>query len=126
MRKIIFLSFVLVFGVFAESAFAQASPLIPFGGLITTAPIPGAICPTALEPTSPFIVVPSGATIVGPFAEVPGPQAFGQTVPGAWILGLYLPTPIPDCTVGIPPAGTVMPVFKATIFGTSVPIDLPA
>lgn len=126
MRKIIFLSFVLVFGVFTESAFAQTSPLISFGGRITTAPIPGAVCPTSLRPTSPFILVPANGSIGGPFSEAPGPLAFGQVVPGAWILGLYLPTPIPDCTApAFLPAGGAVPIFKATIFNTSVPVDSP-
>ncbi len=98
-----------------------ANPLVrPFGGRIITAPIPGANCPTSLEPMSPFIVIPVGINILGPFSSVPGPQTFGQNVPSAWILGNYTTIPIPDCFVGVPLLGQ-MPVFKAYMYGTSVP-----
>ncbi|MEZ4113861.1 MAG: hypothetical protein R3B65_00085 [Candidatus Paceibacterota bacterium] len=101
-----------------------AGAMIPFGGRIAQAPIPGAACPSSVvfEPTSPFAIVPVMG-IPGPFSAIPGPTGFGQVVPSAWILGLYLPTPIPDCTVAVPPVGAA-PVFKATIFGTSVPLPL--
>ena len=57
---------------------------------------------------------------MGPYAEVPGPQTFGSVVPSAWMLGLYSNIPIPDCLVGVPGVGQV-PVYKAFLFGTSIP-----
>lgn len=100
-------------------------PVRPFGGRVLLAPIPGANCPGTLEPTSPFNINPAAPFgMIGPFAETPGPQTVGQVVPGAWVLGLYLNTPIPECEVGIPPIAAPLPVYRAYLFGTSVP-DLP-
>lgn len=113
--------FVLVFALGPVAMFAAGFGFLPFGGRVLTAPIPGAVCPTALDPLSPFMNIPVGLNIPGPFASVPGPQTVGQVVPGAWILGNYLTTPIPDCFVGVPGAGQV-PVYKAFMYGTSVPV----
>lgn len=127
MRKVAFFSSILFFGLMANVAFAQNPGLIPFGGTIFLAPLPGSICPgtVVFEPTSPFAIIPYGTGgIPGPFSELPGPQAYGQVVTGAYVLGLYLPVPIPDCTVAVPPGGPV-PVLKAVLFGTSVPFDFP-
>lgn len=123
-KKIIF--FVFVFSVFAQSAHAAlpVPVLISFGGRVITAPIPGAVCATSLEPTSPFAIKPFGTPYIGPFASVPGPQTSGQVIPGAQILGLFLSIPVPDCTAPVPPLGT-FPVFKAPIYGTDIPIDDP-
>lgn len=99
-------------------------PVRPFGGRVLLAPVPDVTCPGSMEPTSPFTIVPvSPFMIPGPFSEVPGPQSIGKVVPGAWILGLYWSTPIPDCTTELPPVP--IPVFKAYIQGTNVP-DVPA
>jgi hypothetical protein len=131
MKKIIFFVAIILFGLSVNISLAQV--LMPFGGRVVTAPIPGAVCPTSISfvPDSPFVITPVGvgipgasSFIPGPFSSVPGPQTFGQIIPSAWILGLYLSVPIPDCVAPIPPLGT-LPVFKATIYGTSVPIDLP-
>jgi hypothetical protein len=113
--------------LFAFSANITMAALMPFGGRILTAPIPGAVCPDVdLEPTSPYVVVPANPIHApGPFAQILSPYGFGQIIPGAWIIGKYLSVPIPDCTVGIPPVGTVLPVLKTPIYGTSVPLDLP-
>jgi hypothetical protein len=118
----IFIVFVFIF-----SAKVTLAALMPFGGRIVSAPIPGATCPDVdFEPTSPYAVIPANPLhIPGPFAEIFSPYGYGQILPGAWILGKYLPTPIPDCMVGIPPVGTVLPVFKTPIYGTSIPFDLP-
>lgn len=124
MKKIIFFAFIILFGLSINLVLA-AGAMIPFGGRVFEAPLPGAICPTtvAFEPTSPFAIVPVGVGIPGPFSALPGPTGFGQVIPTAWILGLYLPTPVPDCTAPVPPAG-LAPVFKSLIFGTSVPLPI--
>ena len=96
-------------------------PARPFGGKVLLSPIPGAICPTSMQPTSPFNIIPvSPLGKAGPFSEVPGPQTVGKVVMGQWILGLYWTIPIPDCEIDGAPAT----VYKAYIFGTNVP-DLP-
>lgn len=105
------------------AAFAiNVQPFRSFGGRIITAPVPGANCPTSLEPTSPFVIlaVPLGSPYFGPFSQLPGPQTAGQLVPGAQILGNYMTIPIPDCFVGLPLVGQV-PVFKAYMYRTDVP-----
>lgn len=121
-KKIIF-SYFLVF-LATLGIFSSVNPARPFGGRVITSPIPGAVCPTSLEPTSPFAIAPTPLLLPGPFSEVPGPTGHGQVVTGAWILGLHLPVPIPDCLAPIPPLGS-LPVFKAFLFGTSIPLNDP-
>lgn len=94
--------------------------LQPFGGRIGTAPTPGVECPAGKQPGSPFTVIPVMPTaswlMVGDYHPISLPF---QLVPGAWILGLYNPVPIPECvTTTVPPA----PVsgFRTYFHGTSV------
>ncbi len=118
MKKIIFFVFIVSFSLSVNFAFAQA--LVPLGGRILTAPTPGVSCPGGRQPGSPFSIVPVTAInppglYIGDYN--PTSLKFNLT-PGAWILGLYLSTPIPECaTQSAPPA----PVsgFRTIIHGTS-------
>ncbi len=111
-----------MFVLFVNTAFAQISILQPFGGKIITAPTPGISCPAGRQPGSPFMLAPNTPSVVGPFVGDYHPISLNyQLVPGAWILGLYNPIPIPECaTQSAPPA----PVsgFRTFLHGTSVKV----
>ncbi len=93
------------------------SPLLPFGGKIT-AIVPGAICSDA---KTPFTIMPSGIVPAGPYGGTASALIGFPTeviMPGVWVLGLYLPTPLPICfTTTVPP----VPVFAMPVYviGTS-------
>jgi hypothetical protein len=118
MKKIIFFVFIILFGFSVNITLAQT--LMPFGGQIITAPTPGVACPAG-APGSPFsitpIVSPPGL-YVGDYNPI---STRFRIVPGAWVLGLYIPVPIPECaTTSTPP----VPVtgFRTFLHGTSVSI----
>ena len=118
MKKIIFFVFIVAFSLSVNFAFAQA--LMPLGGRILTAPTPGVSCPAGRQPESPFTITPIVATIppglyIGDYN--PTSLQFNLT-PGSWILGLYLPVPIPECATQ---TGTPAPVsgLRTIIHGTS-------
>lgn len=117
MKKIIFFGFILLFGLSVNFAFAQVFPMIGFGGRIITAPTPGVSCPAG-KIGSPFTV----AGVTGPSWLMVGdyyPTSLGfKLTPGAWILALYIPVPIPECqTQSVPP----VPVtgYRNFLHGTS-------
>ncbi len=126
MKKIIFFVFIILFGLSVNITLAQA--LMPFGGQVVTAPVPGAVCPDVdFAPEDPFITTPTILTppIVGPFQQTLSPLTqFGLIAPGSWILGLYLPVPLPDCTVVVPPIVSPIPVLRAVMWGTSLPLPI--
>ena len=117
MKKIVFASvFALGVSLIAAPAFA-AGILLPFGGKITTV-VPGAVCS---DGKPPFTITPAGLSAVGPFGGTASALIGFPTeviAPGIWILGLYLPTPLPICfTTTVPP----VPVFAMPVYviGTS-------
>lgn len=81
------------------------SPLKPLGGKIITAPTPGVSCPAGKQPGSPFTVVPAGSgpswLLVGDYHPI---SNHFMLAPNEWILGLYIATPLPECTTqSLPP-----------------------
>lgn len=124
MKKIIFFVFIILFGLSVNITLAQA--LMPFGGKVLTAPVPGAVCPDVdFAPEDPFIITPALPPAAGPFQQTLSPYTqFGLVAPGSWILGLYLPVPLPGCTVVVPPIVGPIPVLRAVMWGTSVPLPI--
>lgn len=121
MKKIIFFVVVVVFGVSVNFAFAQAIPMLGFGGRIITAPTPGVSCPAGAL-GSPFTMVPAGVAPAGLYVGDYHPTSVSfRLAPGAWVLGLYIPIPIPECaTQSIPPAPVAG--FRTFIHGTNLGI----
>lgn len=117
MKKIIFTSvFALGVSLIAAPAFA-AGILMPFGGKITTV-IAGVACS---DGKPPFTIMPAGPSAGGPFGGTASALIGFPTeviAPGIWVLGLYLPTPLPICfTTSVPPVPVLaMPVY---VIGTS-------
>lgn len=116
MKKI--MAFVLVIGISLTPVITFGAVLgLPFGGLVLTAPVPGVSCPGG-GVTSPYVLTPLGGFLPGLFTSTTGVGiTVGSITPGAYILGLYLPTPIPEC-VGPPPLNTT---FQTSIYGTNIP-----
>ncbi len=124
MKKIIFFAFIILFGLSINISLAQFSPFVGFGGRITTAPTPGIVCPAG-KLGSPFTLAPNGPFATGPFVGDYYPVSnFYLLAPGAWILGLYNPVPLPECAIPVPPPGLPVPVtgFRTILHGTSVGI----
>ncbi len=119
MKKIIFFAFIIFFGLLVNLTLAQTLPLLkPFGGKIITAPTPGVTCPVG-KLGSPFTQTPAGLSPPGLYVGDYNPisLSFGLK-PTAWVLGLYIPTPIPECaTESVPPAPVVG--FRTYFLGTS-------
>lgn len=119
MKKIIFFVFVILFGLSVNVALAQLLPAPKgFGGRIITAPTPGISCPGG-RPGSPLTIVPVSTYPIGPYVGDYNPisMRFNLT-PGSWILGLYMPVPIPECqTQSAPP--TPVNGYRTIIHGTS-------
>lgn len=114
------IGYLFICSLIAVPFMASAVLLRPFGGRILTAPTPGVTCPAGKQPGSPFTVEPVMPMppwlMVGDYHPL---SISYQLVPGAWILGLYVPTPIPECaTDSLPP----VPVegFRTFFHGTSV------
>jgi hypothetical protein len=123
MKKVIFFSVFLLLLLSVNTALAFTLPPRSFGGLIIAAPTPGVNCPAGRQPGSPFTIIPAGASPAGPFVGDYNPISLTyQLVPGAWILGLYNPVPLPECATTTP-VPTPVPGFRTFIHGTSVPIN---
>jgi hypothetical protein len=111
MKKIVI--FVLSVSVSLTPFVAFAGIGLPFGGLVLTSPTPGATCPSG-APVSPYAITPL-AGLPGLYVSTQWVAGVGLITPSAYILGLYVPTPIPEC-VSVPPFNNA---FHTTIYGTN-------
>jgi hypothetical protein len=114
MKKFVFLTAIIFFGLSVNLAFAQ---ILPFGGRITAIKTPPNVqCPT--DPSSPFTIMPAGSSSASPWAVGPGQVSFGRIIPNAWILGLYN---LSSCVMTNPPPApsSPYPVFFSNFYGTS-------
>lgn len=91
---------------------------LSFGGRVITAPTPGVSCPVG-GLVSPYTITPAGVFPPALYITTPWVGGFGAIAPGAYILGLYNPIPIPECaTTTVPPvpAGG----FRTILYGTNL------
>jgi len=91
--------FILMFAFGPVALFAFGLGPQPFGGKILLAPDPEAVCPAG-KPGSPFRVVPTSLTapqlvMVGDYNPISLGFVLGTN---EWILGMYWPTPEPECS----------------------------
>lgn len=116
--KKVFIFGALIFSLSANFVFAQTPFLMPFGGRILIAPMPGIVCPAG-KLGSPFFMTPLLPAPPGPFiGDYNVVSNNFMLAPGAAILGLYIPIPIPECaTTSAPPAP--VPGFRTFIHGTN-------
>lgn len=117
----ILLSAIVVTGMFVLPSAAHAvsiSIFQPFGGKVLTSFVPGVVCPGE----GPVYIKPAGLAPAGPYAAdfSVSRYLYKTLLPGSWVIGLYLPTPVPICaTTSIPPVP--VPVLKIIMFGSSLP-----
>ncbi|MDQ5883297.1 MAG: hypothetical protein QG654_210 [Patescibacteria group bacterium] len=71
-------------------------------------------------------MAPNGPFVTGPFVgDYYTISNFYLLAPGAWILGLYNPVPLPECATAPVPPGVPVPVagFRTLLHGTSVQVS---
>jgi|GEM_PF-3988274 len=110
---VLVLCFFLGFPLISSAQFYK-----PFGGRIITAPTPGVECPAGKQP-SPFTLWNLATMTPTLMVGDQNSKSFGQIMPSAWILGLYIPILVSECQTTSTPSAPV-PGYRTYLHGTSM------